>query len=283
MSLAPAPSAAAVATDESFYGTLDLGHATQINDDLVRAIRDEIVTIDGTLRATIESVRNEEKSLITLTRECHHARDEMAKHRRDAAEALDSENMTDELRTEFRAQFAAEVAPHVANVNPSSSDVTEVVTDDDDDDESGMVVTATNASKSRPFCSHMTFIERKRTEAKNKAMSIYSIQQEIKSTRIKIKTVDDETKQTEQDVIDRKLDRVKMEGERNVEAKRREYEAESQRSRGMTEAMQISRANSGKYAQQIADKVGRGGVALSSSLAYIDSSSIITFVQLSDQ
>jgi len=243
MSLAPAPSAAA---DESFYGTLDLGHATQINDDLVRAIRDEIVAIDGTLRATIESVRNEEESLITLTRECHHARDEMAKHRRDAAEALDSENMTDELRTEFRAQFASEVAPHVAIVNPSSSDVTEVVT-------------STNASKTRSFCSHMTFIERKRTEAKNKAMSIYSIQQEIKSTRIKIKTVDDETKQTEQDVIDRKLDRVKMEGERNVEAKRREYEAESQRSRGMTEAMQISRANSGKYAQQIADKVGRGG------------------------
>lgn len=259
MSLAPAPSAAAVATDESFYGTFDLGHATQINDDLVRAIRDEIVTIDGTLRATIESVRNEEKSLITLTRECHHARDEMAKHRRDAAEALDSENMTDELRTEFRSQFAAEVAPHVAIVNPSSSDATEVVTDDDDDDESGMVVTATNASKSRPFCSHMTFIERKRTEAKNKAMSIHSIQQEIKSNRMKIMTVDDETAQTEQDMNERKLDRVKMDGERSVEAKRREYEAESQRSRGMTEAMQISRANSGKYAQQIADKVGRGG------------------------
>lgn len=245
------------ATDESFYGTLDLGHATQINDDLVRAIRNEIVTIDGTLRATIESVRNEEKSLITLTRECHHARDEMAKHRRDAAEALDSENMTDELRTEFRAQFASEVAPHVAIVNPSSSDATEVVTDVDD--ESGMVVTSTNASTTRSFCSHMTFIERKRAEAKNKAMSIHSIQQEIKSNRTKIKTVDDETAQTEQDMIDRKLDRVKMEGDRNVEAKRREYEAESQRSRGMTEAMQISRANSGKYAQLIADKVGRRG------------------------
>lgn len=283
MSLPAPSSAAAGATDESFYGTLDLGHATQINDDLVRAIRDEIDTIDGTLRATIESVRNEEKSLITLTRECHHARDEMAKHRRDAAEALDSENMTDELRTEFRAQFAAEVAPHVAIVNPSSSDATEVVTDDDDD-ESGLVVPTTNVSRTRPFCSHMTFIERKRTEAKNKAMSIHSIQQEIKSTRIQIKSVDDETKQTEQDVIDRKLDRVKMDGERNVEAKRRECEAESQRSRGMTEALQISRANSGKYAQQIADKVGRGGeVPLSSSIAYIDSLSIITFFQLLDQ
>jgi hypothetical protein len=72
----------------------------------------------------------------------------MAKHRRDAAEALDSENMTDELRTEFRAQFAAEVAPHVAIVNPSSSDATEVVTDDDDD-ESGMLVPTTNVSRTR--------------------------------------------------------------------------------------------------------------------------------------
>jgi hypothetical protein len=47
--------------------------------------------------------------------------DKMAKHRRDAAV-----NMTDELCTEFRAQFTAEVTPHVAIVNPTSSDATSV-------------------------------------------------------------------------------------------------------------------------------------------------------------
>ncbi|MBV5332464.1 hypothetical protein JZU54_02610, partial [bacterium] len=61
-----------------------------------------------------------------------------------------------------------------------------------------------------------------------------------------------------QDVIARQLDRVKTEAERQVEARRRECEAEGQRNRGVREAAQVARANSGGYAQQIAEKVRDG-------------------------
>jgi len=58
-----------------------------------------------------------------------------------------------------------------------------------------------------------------------------------------------------QEMNARQLEKVKMEGERQVEAKRRECEAGSQRNRGVKEAVQVARANSGAYAQQITEKV----------------------------
>lgn len=230
--------------EDSFYSTLDLGHETQINNDLVRAIRDEIAGIDKCLQSSSDKIKHEERSLAQLTKDCNHARDEMFAHRRDAMEVLDSENMTEELRVEFKAQFATEVAPHL--VSPSSSP------EHDDRDSTNSSEDEYNPTRG---VSHKAFIDRKRVDARNKSASIQFIQQEIFMTRKKIKAADDETARLNQEMHSRQLDRVKMEGERHLEAKRREYEAESQRNRGVKEAVQMARANSGAYAQQIAEKV----------------------------
>lgn len=237
------------AADDSFYGTLDLGHATQINNDLVKTIRDEIVDIDTSLQVTSGNVKNEERSFGQLTKDCNHARDEMFSHRRDAAEVLDSEIMTEDIRVGFKDQFATEVAPHV--VSPSSNSAHHEH-DIESEDENGSAAQQ-GPSGMRAF-SHKKFIERKRAEAKTKVVSIHSIQQEIKTTRKKIKATNDETASYNQDVIARQLDKVKMDGERQVEAKRRECEAENQRNRSVKEAVQVARNNSGAYAQQIAEK-----------------------------
>jgi len=248
---APTATDGGAAVEDSFYSTLDLGHETQINNDLVRAIRDEIANIDKSLHASADKIKHEERSLAQLTKDCNHAREEMCAHRRDAMEVLDSETMTEELRMEFKAQFASDVAPHL--VSPSSSpsshdnhrDTTMMMSEDD---------STTTTSTSRGL-SHKAFIERKRVDAKSKAASIQSIQHEIMLTRKKIKAADDETAKLNQEINARQLDKVKSEGERQVEAKRREFEAESQQNRGVKEAVQMARANSGAYAQQIAEKV----------------------------
>mmetsp|Transcript_18946 Transcript_18946/g.39933 ORF Transcript_18946/g.39933 Transcript_18946/m.39933 type:complete len:594 (-) Transcript_18946:285-2066(-) len=249
----PEQNAAPSTGADDFYGTLDLGHEAQINNDLVRAIRTEIVEIENGLQVASNNVKNEERSFAQLTKNNNHSRGEMFHHRRDAAEVLDAETMTEDLRFGFKDQFAAEVAPHV--VSPSSTNGH----DDHDDaaavspeDESGGR-RGPSASGPRAFY-HKKFIDRKRAEAKEKAVSVHSIQQEIKLTRKKIKAMDEETASFIQDMNARQLDRVKMEGERQVEAKRREYEAESQRNRSVKEAVQVARANSGAYAQKIAEK-----------------------------
>lgn len=229
------------AVEDSFYSTLDLGHETQINNDLVRAIRDEISGIDKCLQASSDKIKHEERAFAQLTKDCNHARDEMFAHRRDAMEVLDSENMTEELRVEFKAQFASEVAPHLVSPSTSPAHDRDAMSEDECATTRGL--------------SHKAFIDRKRIDAKSKAASIQSIQQEIMITRKKIKAADDETAKLNQEMNARQLDMVKTEGERQVEAKRREYEAESQRHRGVKEAVQTARANSGAYALQITEKV----------------------------
>ncbi len=58
-------------------------------------------------------------------------------------------------------------------------------------------------------------------------------------TRKRIRAVDDKAASYVQDVRASQLDRVKIEGERQVEAQRREREAEGQRNRGVKEALQV--------------------------------------------
>ncbi|KAL7526815.1 hypothetical protein ACHAXR_003425 [Thalassiosira sp. AJA248-18] len=248
----PAPAPGGV--DDALYGTLDLGHQTQINDDLVRTIRDEIVEIDKSLQFASGNVKNMERSFGQLTKDNNHSRGEMFNHRRGASEVLDSENFAEEVRVGFKEQFATEVAPHVV-VSPENTahhhdhDALGVSSEDG----SGGVGPEGSSSGKRTF-SHKKFIAHKNSAAKNKAVSIRSIQQEIKMTRKKIKATDEETANFIQDMNARQLDKVKLEGGRQVDAKRRELEAESQRNRGVKEAVQVARANSGAYAQKIAEK-----------------------------
>lgn len=87
---APAPEPINPGADD-FYGTLDLGQEAQINQDLVRTIRAEIVEIDDGLRVTSRNVTSEERSHGQLTKNSHHTRGEMFYYRRDAAEVRGGE------------------------------------------------------------------------------------------------------------------------------------------------------------------------------------------------
>ena len=138
------------------------------------------------------------------------------------------ENMTEDLRLGFKDQFALEIAPHV--VSPPAR-----AAGDGDGDP------AREGSVGARAFSHKQFIDRKRASAKAKAASVNSIQKEIKSTRKKIKAMDDEAANYVKDMEARQLDKIKLEGERQVEARRREYEAESQRNRGIKEAVKVRR------------------------------------------
>ncbi len=119
------------------------------------------------------------------------------------------------------------VAPHV--VIPSSSA---------HDKDHNNVATDKDGNQTRVF-SHKRYIDRKRDEAKDKLVSIRSNQQENRETRKNMRAADDEVVSYVQDVQARQLDRVKTEGERQLEARRREREAEGQRNWDVKEALQV--------------------------------------------
>ena len=103
--------------------------------------------------------------------------------------------------------------------------------------------------------SHSKFIPNKRADISKKKNSILSIQEEIKATHKKTKQAEEDTARFTREMESKQLDKVKMDGERQVAAKKKSLEAEIQRNRGVKDSVQVARANSGAYAQQIAEKV----------------------------
>lgn len=206
--------------------------------------------IDMNIHAISGQVKNEQLTNSQLTKNCNHARDEMFNRRLNSTEVVKSEGMAEEYRISFKQQYTNNVAPHV--VSPSSSagghHHGHDIMSDEDEMENG------TGQDGRTF-SHKKFLDRKRADANKKSMSIHSIQQEIKSTRKQVKTAEEETANLVQDVATRQLDKVKIDGERQVESKKRSLEAEVQRNRSVKDSVQVARANSGTYAQQIAEKV----------------------------
>ncbi len=117
----------------------------------------------------------------------------------------------------FKDQFEAMVAPHV--VSPSL-----LAHDDDHND----VATTEGGNSTRGGAPPGTATGSKKLRAFTH-----------RETRKNIRAADEEAASYVQDVWACQLNRVKIEGERQVEAQRREREAEGQRNRGVKEALQV--------------------------------------------
>ena len=176
----------------------------------------------------------------------------MASLRRDGGDILDEETMTEDVRRGFKEQFESEVVPHVTVA--SNDDV-----DDDaaliSEDEGGINEDHHHGNINKRVYSHGKFLARKTIELKAKKASMVTTAQEIKSGIQNIQAVDDETVQILQMIETRGLDAAKGQGERTIAQLQREVEVENQRNRGVKEAIQAARANSGVNAQTIAEKV----------------------------
>ena len=263
----PAAAMPTASTADDVGLEFDLGTDAQINDDLYRTLRDECTEIDKTLTVTSTNVKNMERSFTQLTKDHNHSRNEMFNYGRNAADELESVTVDEDVRVGFKDQFERLVAPHVV-VSPENA----VVAQEEDDGVDNAIVidshdgnhgsnannngtTSPSTTKQCRSFSHKKFITTKKSGSKSKQSSIQTIQKEIKATRKKVKQTDEATSNLSREMNARQLDRVKAESERMVEAKRRELEAETQRNRGVKEAVAVARKNSGAYAQRIHDKV----------------------------
>ena len=186
--------------------------------------------------------------------------------RRGGADYSDGAMVNDEVLGRLKEEFGAEMAPHV--VSPGSSmhrGVDEAASNSEDGErkssdgateESGHHGGADGSGGStKRVHSHGKFLARKKLELKSKAVSLSSLKKEVEQNIKKVSSTHDETSNILHVIQSRQLDATKTAGERNVDARRRELEAESQRNRGVKEAIQAARANSGGFAQKIAEKV----------------------------
>ncbi|KAL9181906.1 hypothetical protein ACHAXT_012249 [Thalassiosira profunda] len=226
---------------------LDLGHAAQLNDDLLRTLREELGGIDSSLRAASGAVQTEERSFAQLSKDCDLSRGEMFDRRRGAAELLDGANLDDDVRVGFKGQIAAEVAIHVVSPDKVPRGGREGAAAGGEDEG------AAEGAAARAWDHPLTLADNAAL-AESRKRSFQTVGSDIASTRKQIQGTDAEAAGFAADARERNLERSKAEGERKVEARRREREGEAQRGRGVREAVQAARANSGAHAQKIAEK-----------------------------
>ncbi len=247
------PSAASAAStnndiaSSSFPNELDFGASVDIQDEMCRTIKSECDEIDRFASTAQTAVKNEERTLHQLSKDYSCAKNEMASLRRDGGDILDEETMTDDIRRGFKEQFESEVVPHVTASNNHEEDGDDAALVSEDE--------GTNNEEHHRVYAHGKFLARKNSELKAKKASMVATAQEIKSGFKNIQAVDDEAANILQMIETRGLDAAKGQGERTIAQLQREVEVENQRNRGVKEAIQAARANSGVNAQTIAEKV----------------------------
>jgi hypothetical protein len=246
-----------VHNDASFPTELDFGASVDIQDEMRRTIRAECDEIDKAASITQTAVKNEERTLHQLSKDYGCAKNEMASLRRDGGDILDEETMTDDIRRGFKEQFENELVPHVTpSSNNDVDDPAALISEDEcGDTEEQQYQQQSSYGGTKRVYSHGKFLARKHAEVKSKKASMVAKAQEIKNGFKTIKAVDDETANILQMIETRGLDATKAQGERNIAQLQREVEVENQRNRGVKEAIQAARVNSGENAQTITEKV----------------------------
>jgi len=247
------PSVASTASSNNdiastFSNELDFGASVDIQDEMCRTLKSECDEIDRSASIAQTAVKNEERTLYQLSKDYGCAKNEMASLRRDGGDILDEETMTDDIRRGFKEQFETEVVPHVtASNNDSGADDAALVSEDEGGNNE-------EHHGTKRVYAHGKFLARKNSELRAKKASMVATAQEIKSGFKNIQAVDDEAAKILQMIETRGLDAAKGQGERTIAQLQREVEVENQRNRGVKEAIQAARANSGVNAQTIAEK-----------------------------
>mmetsp|Transcript_23531 Transcript_23531/g.36858 ORF Transcript_23531/g.36858 Transcript_23531/m.36858 type:complete len:582 (-) Transcript_23531:1285-3030(-) len=247
------PSVASTASSNNdiastFSNELDFGASVDIQDEMCRTLKSECDEIDRSASIAQTAVKNEERTLYQLSKDYGCAKNEMASLRRDGGDILDEETMTDDIRRGFKEQFETEVVPHVtASNNDSGADDAALVSEDEGGNNE-------EHHGTKRVYAHGKFLVRKNSELRAKKASMVATAQEIKSGFKNIQAVDDEAAKILQMIETRGLDAAKGQGERTIAQLQREVEVENQRNRGVKEAIQAARANSGVNAQTIAEK-----------------------------
>ena len=246
---------------------MDFGSSVDIQDEMRRTIRAECDELDKTNSIIASNVKSEERTLHQLTKDYQCAKNEMASLRRDGGDILDEETMTDDIRRGFKEQFESEVLPHVTASHNEDDDAAAIISDDEggvnnnNNDGDGSSPSqqehhpSSSSSSGGRVYSHGKFLARKHAELNNKKLAMNAKSQEIKMGMKNIKAIDDETMKIHQSIESRGLESVMKQGERTIAQLQREVEVENQRNRGVKEAIQAARANSGVNAQTIAEKV----------------------------
>lgn len=260
-----------VTGDDPFL--LDFGTSVNVNEDLRREIRAEILDLDEKMASTRNDLKKEETVEATLNSTSSSCHREMFDYSRKVSEQLDTTsvffNIANDHQKTLRDEFAVYTPPHP--VTPGTSNLNPPYVTDDE-------------STANPVLSNQDVLRGLSDRFEKTTSSMKAEEREIDRVVEEKKAVKAKTTMTlermENDDLPAQLD-TKRQEDKLVQA---EIDKENTRKKATNAATQKSRVKSGEYAQIVADKASQSRkssflllvliVSLSHSLYHISDSGI---------
>ena len=230
---------------------LSWGSSVNVNEDLRRSIRTEIEEIDASIDDLQGNIKNEDRASAQLAKDFSHARAEMAELRRSAADRLDGETMKDQVRTRLKASLRSELMSPTSVVSSGSATPLETT---NDPSQEGNESDASRKDKP-PSTTGGAYLQQRATELKELACSIAAEKEALLQSKAEKNDHECQTNAVLGRIETGKLVDELTASQRESAVRVEEYGNEERHKRGTKEAVQKVRAQSGHYAQQIADQV----------------------------
>jgi len=236
------------------------GASVNVSEDLRRTIRTEIEGIDSSISSLQSNLKNEERKKMQLSKDLSHARSEMTNLCRGAADELENATVNEEIRKKMAETIRTELMANIVAPASSPTSVSALATtgdyfnEDDGCDDLNNDDYETDSKKMKTDAPSLASqLCQTRSELQHLSKNISETKEELIITKSKINEIETETESILNHVKSEDLIRSRNEVEREVETRRREREAESQRMHNIKESIQRARKRCGDYAQQIAD------------------------------
>ena len=240
-------------------GVLQWGSSVNLNEDLRRTILTEIGNIDDSITNLHGSVKNEERTASQLAKDLIHAKSEMINLRRGAAENLDDASMNADVQARLaettKSQVIAVVTPPVSPEGPTDGEYGDGNVGHDEEGDINNPLPSSFPALGRNKSTLAAYVARSAAEARRVSDSIRSHRDALRDTRTRIASVDEECAGVSGRIDSDDLAGAKGAAERELDARRRELEAERQRERSVKEATKQARGRCGDYGQEIANSV----------------------------
>jgi chromosome segregation ATPase len=215
--------------DTDLQGYLDWGSSVNVNEDLTRAIKQEIQDLNQDLRNLSHSIQTEEKTAAQVQRDYSHSLSELTLFVRSAADEKDNGAMNEQIQMKLGESLQNEIVTVISQKTDSTS-LTE------------------NKENVSPEDGMTEYIIKRARDVKKLTAIIHASQERIGACQVRLEEAEFELRNANDSFNREQKNHKRWKSE--VEDARKEHANEERRVKGIRDSLARRRKNAAEYTNQ---------------------------------
>lgn len=215
--------------DTDLQGYLDWGSSVNVNEDLTRAIKQEIQDLNQDLRNLSHSIQTEEKTAAQVQRDYSHSLSELTLFVRSAADEKDNAAMNEQIQMKLGESLQNEVVAVISQKTDNTS-LTE------------------NKENVSPEDGMTEYIIKRARDVKKLTAIIHASQERIGACQVRLEEAEFELRNANDSFNREQKNHKRWKSE--VEDARKEHANEERRVKGIRDSLARRRKNAAEYTNQ---------------------------------